>query len=134
MALTKTTLIKVDSSGNMKSRNGRRINLNLAVLSTAVSSLKVAAYTVLGTDCTVRGDTTAASLVFTLPTAASSYDATTSTGQIFNFKKSDSGATTNTLTVKGDGTELIDLANTSVLSGAQSKVTVQSNGTAWMTI
>lgn len=134
MAITKTTLIKVDSSGNMKSRNGRRINLNLAVQSTTVSDIKTAAYTVLGTDCTVRGNTTAASFSITLPTAASCFDTVTSTGQIFNIKKSDSGATTNTLTVQANGAELIDLANTVALTGAQSKVTVQSNGVTWMTI
>ena len=87
---------------------------------------KTTTYTVALTDYTLTGDATTASFVMTLPTAASS------TGKIFSFKKIDSSA--NTVTIKGNGTELIDGTNTKVITTQYGGFTLQSNGTVWYVI
>ena len=58
-----------------------------------------------------------------LPTAASS------TGLIFYFKKID--ATTNLMTIKGNGAELIDGVNVQSTSVQYTSFTVISDGTQW---
>src|ERR1700737_1507132 len=86
-----------------------------------------AAYTILPTDHTVRGDATAQNQIFTLPTAASAFSA--GVGKVYNIKKID--VSVNTVTVKGNGAELIDGANTKVLSTQYASTHVQSNGVTW---
>jgi len=87
---------------------------------------KTTTYTVVLTDYTLTGDATTASFTMTLPTAASS------TGKIFSFKKIDSSA--NTVTIKGNGAELIDGTNTKVITTQYGGFTLQSNGTVWYII
>lgn len=89
-------------------------------------STKIADYTFLTTDNIILGDATALSIVITLPPAA------TCTGQIFFLKKID--ATGNTVTLKGDGVELIDGLNTKVISAQYDKVMVVSSGSQFWTI
>ena len=77
----------------------------------------------LGTHGTVLCDATSGAIVPTLPAAASS------TGQILTIKKIDSSG--NAVTVTGNGAELIDGANTKVLSAQWASIQIQSSGTAW---
>jgi hypothetical protein len=86
-------------------------------------STKTAAYTVTLTDTTLLGDATAGAFTFTLPTAASA------SGKRYSFKKID--ASVNVVSIKGNGTELIDGVNTQVLPTQYTRLTIQSNGTAW---
>lgn len=89
-------------------------------------SVKNSNYTVLLTDKVLLGDATSASFTFTLPTAASA------NGLVFYFKKIDSSV--NTVTVKGNGIEIIDGSNTLVISSQYVAVTVVSDGTQWWVI
>lgn len=56
--------------------------------------------------------------------------ASTVTGLLYFIKKTDSS--TNTVTVKGNGSELIDASNTFVLTVQYKYVIVWSNGTQWL--
>lgn len=82
----------------------------------ATGALNAAQYTVLV-------DATSGASVQTLPTAASS------SGKVFVIKKIDASA--NTVTIQGNGAELIDGVNTKVISTQWTAVMLQSNGTAW---
>jgi hypothetical protein len=75
------------------------------------------------TDFTVLGNATTAAFTITLPTAASA------SGHVMAFKKIDASA--NAVTIKGNGTELIDAANTNVLSAQYAFILIQSDGTQW---
>lgn len=68
----------------------------------------------------------------TLPTAASAYNNTDGIGRIHEVKKIDADA--DTVTVDGDGAELIDGAATAVLTVQWETISVQSNGTSWYII
>lgn len=71
-------------------------------------------------------DAASGAIIMTLP-AAAAFD-----GIRFEFKKKDS--TTNTVTVKGNGSELVDAANTYLLTAQYDSVTVVSDGTQWWII
>lgn len=87
-------------------------------------STKTSNYTAAPGDNVLLGNATGGSFTFTLPTAASS------TGRVFYFKKIDSSG--NTVTVKGNGAELIDGSNTVVISTQYTPVVmVVSDGTQW---
>ncbi len=80
------------------------------------------------TYCTVLVDATGGNVTITLPTAASNYNATTKQGDYWIVKRID--VSVNTVTIKGDGAELIDFSNTQlVTSGAFYKV--QTDGTQY---
>ena len=68
-------------------------------------------------------DATSGTVTLTLPVA------TSSDGLRFEFKKKD--ATANVVVVKGNGSELIDAANTYNLEAQYDSVTVVSYGTQW---
>ena len=87
---------------------------------------KTSNYTLSNNDHTIIGNATFASFTITLPPAANCYDGTLGVGRTFIIKKSD--LSVNTLTLKGDGTELIDGANTVLVT---STIMVQSDGTQW---
>lgn len=89
-------------------------------------SIKNANYTAMLSDNVLLGDATSGAIILTLPSAASAV------GQVFFFKKIDSSA--NVVTVKGNGTELIDGANTLLISTQYAAITVVSNGTQWYVI
>lgn len=80
-------------------------------------------YTVLGTDGLVLVNADVDSLVLTLPSTASN------SGKLYYIKKIDSS--NNTVTIDGAGTELIDDAETAVLTVQYESVTLVSDGTAW---
>jgi len=86
-------------------------------------STKTSSYTVLSTDCVLKADCTSGAVVFTLPTVASS------TGRIFYLKKID--ATSNLMTVKGNGAELIDGSNVQTTSVQWTSFTVVCDGSTW---
>jgi Cu/Ag efflux protein CusF len=68
-------------------------------------------------------------VIITLPTAASAYNSTDEIGRIYEIKKIDADA--NTVTIDGDGAELIDGAAIAALTVQYESITVQSNGTSW---
>jgi hypothetical protein len=86
-------------------------------------STKTSNYTLASTDFVILGDCTAGAFTLSLPTAV------TGIGRIFFMKKIDS--TANILTVKANGSELIDSSNTFLLSSQWQTVTIVSNGTQW---
>lgn len=67
-----------------------------------------------------------AGFTITLPTAASS------TNKAYTIKKIDS--TLNTVTLQGNGSDVIDGSNTQTLNGQWQSYTVVSNGTSWYII
>lgn len=77
-------------------------------------------------DCTLVADATAGAIIVTLPLAANSV------GRILGVKKKDSSA--NTVTAKGNGSETIDGANTSVLAAQWQYIFLQSDGVQWYVI
>lgn len=84
----------------------------------------VTANTSLGGEAVVLCDTTAGSIVATLPPV------TTSSGVMYFVKKAD--ASGNSVTLSGDG--LIDGAATKVLSTAWAKTIVTCDGVRWLTL
>ena len=84
---------------------------------------KAGAYTITTSDEVVIADAAAASFTLTLPTAVGN------TGKVYWIKKID--ATANTVTVDGDGGQLIDGAATAVLTTQYEAITVISDGTEW---
>lgn len=89
-------------------------------------SIKTGNYTALLTDNVLLGDATGGAIILTLPSAASAI------GQVFFFKKIDSSG--NVVTVKGNGTELIDGSNTVLITSQYVAITVVSDGTQWWAI
>ncbi len=71
----------------------------------------------------VAGDATSASITLTLPGVSGN------TGVRMAFKKVDSSI--HTVTVKGSGSELIDAANTFVITNQYDVIQVFCNGTSW---
>ena len=86
-------------------------------------STKTSNYTIMLSDCFILVDCTSGNIIITLPTASSS------TGQIFYVKKIDS--TLNTLTVKGNGSDLIDGSNTQLTNVQWVSYSLISNGAFW---
>ena len=86
-------------------------------------------YTFLTTDFAIKYDATGGSVIARLPTAASSFDATTDIGKIYQINKID--VSVNTVTLQGAGAELINGSNTQVISIQYDQISVQSNGTSW---
>lgn len=105
--------------------NGANGSISIAGMSSSIVS-KITTYTALSTDFTILGDATSAAFSVTLPTAASS------SGKLYNIKKIDSGG--NAVTIQANGAELIDGANTKVISTQWVNVRIQSNGTSWFTL
>jgi hypothetical protein len=89
-------------------------------------STKTGNYTVMTSDNVLLGDATSGSILFSLPTASSA------TGQVFFFKKID--ASVNAVTIQAFGAQLIDGANTLVISSQFVTVTMVSDGTQWWVI
>lgn len=79
--------------------------------------------TLTSTHYTVLVDATAGAIVITLPTVS------TSNRRIYNIKKIDASA--NTVTIDGNGAEVIDGALTQVLATQWSALQMQNNSTAW---
>jgi len=100
------------------SGNGNAIGAGIRNISTSQGYL--------ATDCTLVADATASAIIVTLPFAAAS------TGRILGVKKKDSSA--NTVTAKGNGAELIDGSNTSILAAQWQYVFLQSDGVQWYVI
>lgn len=92
-------------------------------LRTAVND---AAYTILKTDTYVGYTALSSARIATLPTLASCED-----GQLFSLADEAGAAATYNLTLKGNGSENIDEANTKVLSSNYGSVTVRKAGTIW---
>jgi hypothetical protein len=88
-------------------------------------STKTSSYTVMvpGDVGALKANCAGGAIIFTLPTAASA------TGLIFYFKKIDS--TSNLMTVKGNGAELIDGLNVQSTSVQYTSFTLISDGTTW---
>lgn len=89
-------------------------------------SNKTGAYTLTETDYTITADASSAGFTVTLPTAVGI------TGRAYVVKKVD--ASSNLVTVDGNGSETIDGSLTMVLGTQYESVTLQSTGTAWVII
>lgn len=87
---------------------------------------KTADYTMTVVDAIASVDASGGAVIITLPTAVGV------TGKLYGIKKTDNSA--NTVTLKGDGTELIDGANTLVLTKLYDYVLVQSTGAKWIIV
>lgn len=94
-----------------------------------VTLVNDAAYSILVTDSYVGYTALSAGRTATLPAIAS-----VTQGTIITLKDEAGGAGTNNLTLKGNGSENIDGANTSVISTNYGKVSVIARGTKWHTI
>lgn len=92
-----------------------------AVLVTTITSSAT-----LGTHNVVLVDATSGAVVPTLPPAAAS------AGRCYTVKKIDSSG--NNVTIAGNGAEVIDGANTKVISSQWTSVRIVCNGTAWFTV
>lgn len=91
---------------------------------------KTTNYTATLADYTVLCDATAAGFTVNLPTAASFYEATTTTtGGILIIKKID--ASLNVVTIDGNSTETIDGSLTQALFIQSQSIILQSDGTSW---
>jgi multisubunit Na+/H+ antiporter MnhF subunit len=85
---------------------------------------KTGNYTLTSNDATIFADATTGAITITLPAIASVHS-----GRVFSVKKIDSSV--NTVTLKGNGAELIDGANTQVITSQWKDLTVKSGGTVW---
>jgi len=108
-------VLKADGSG------GASFSAPSAVALTAVT--KTANYTATTSDGIIRCDATGGTFQITLPAAASS------SGTTLYVKKVDSSA--NAVTIKGNSSELIDLANTFLLVNPGDTLQIYCNGTNW---
>lgn len=90
------------------------------------TAAKTADYTVTTADIgkTITVDATSAAVTVTLPTVASAAD-----GFVVTIKRID--ASTNAVTIDGNGSETIDGATTLVLSTQYEAAQLRCNGTAW---
>jgi len=108
-----TASIKLNKTDTASLSN--RINIKNIRTVTATTSVALTDYTIIVNN--------SAAAVLTLPTASSA------SGRLY-FVKKISGASLN-VTVQGSGAELIDNANTKVLSVQYSAILIQSDGTKW---
>jgi hypothetical protein len=86
-------------------------------------STKTANYTVLSSDCFLKGNCVSNPVTFTLPAASSV------TGNIFYFKKID--ATTNLMVIAANGSDMIDGAGSVSTSIQYQAFSMISDGTTW---
>ena len=123
--------VGIDISGS----TGIGISSTRPIAVTGISlpvATKTANYTVTTSDSLIRvdDDGAAADVTITLPTVASAWDATLSTGQVITVKKL--GISYDVI-ISGNGAELIDGVNTHTISKTNqySSLTFQCNGTSW---
>lgn len=90
---------------------------------------KTSNYTVTLGDNFMACDATSGDVTFTLPTAASAYDATDTRSIEYTFKKIDSS--TNSCIVDGNGSETIDDATTQDIIFQYDSLTIRSDGDEW---
>lgn len=87
-------------------------------------STKTGDYSILTGDCFLNGDCTSGNITFTLPSASGN------TGRIFYCRKADSSA--NSLTVVGNGSDLINDLSSFVMGYQYQSISLISNGsTGW---
>lgn len=106
-------------------------NPSFWVVSGGAFSNITSTYTVLQTDSTIICSNTAGTFTITLPAIAS-----TPVGKKYTFKNT-GGSSGFAITIKGNASELIDLANTFSLTASGSSypaITIQTNGTQWFII
>ena len=94
---------------------------------------KMTTYVVTIADSVILANSAGGSYTVTLPTAASAWSASNTTGQIFTIKRITTDV--NSVTVAAPGAELIDGSATVILAGpALTFVTVISDGSNWWQI
>jgi hypothetical protein len=120
-----SSLVQRDGSGNILAVQVKGSELASTGTFVLPRVSKVAAFTADGTSTVYACDATAASFSANLPPAA------TVIGRIYTIKKITAA---NTVTITGNGAELIDAANTLALTTQYSSRTVISNGTNWEVI
>lgn len=95
----------------------------MAPIGNAIGTISTGTVLTTASTPTLLCNATGGAFTVTLPTAAST------SGQIFNIKKTDSSA--NAVTIDPNGAETIDGASTLVLNTQWQSAQIQSNGTAW---
>lgn len=109
-------------------QEGNRVDLTPAQLLAGMGAIRTssaAATTLSLSDVTVVCDATSGAITATLPSAASA------AGREYVIKKKDSSA--NAVTLKGNGSELIDGANTKATTTQYATIRAQSDGAQWWT-
>lgn len=86
-------------------------------------STKTSNYSILTSDCFLAANCTSGNIVFTLPASSGNV------GRIFYCKKID--ATANTLTIAGNGSDLIDQFSTFLINSQYQSVSLISSGSGW---
>lgn len=86
--------------------------------------------TLLSDDFTVEVNASGGPVIITLPTAASQFDITTSSGRLYNIKKIDSSG--NAVTITPSGADTIDGLPNIVISAQYVSYMLQSDGTRWI--
>ncbi len=86
-------------------------------------STKTTTYTIVDADAFIKANATGGAFTITLPTAVGR------SGHWFEVKKIDT--TANVITLKGDGSELIDTANTQLIDVPMAAIVAVSDGTQW---
>jgi hypothetical protein len=86
-------------------------------------STKTSSYTILTSDCFLAANCTSGNIIFTLPPSSGNV------GRIYYCKKID--ATANTLTIVGNGSDLIDQSGTFLMNEQDQSLSVIANGTGW---
>lgn len=109
-------------------QEGNRVDLTPGQLLAGMGAIRTssaAAITLTLNDVTLVCDATSGAITATLPSAASA------AGREYVIKKKDSSA--NAVTLKGNGSELIDGANTKAVTTQYATIRAQSDGTQWWT-
>lgn len=109
-------------------QEGNRVDVTPSQLLAGMGAIRTssaAATTLTLSDVMVVCDATSGAITATLPSAASA------AGREFIVKKKDSSA--NAVTLKGNGAELIDGANTKATTTQYAIIRAQSDGTQWWT-
>lgn len=102
------------------------VETNAALAGSTSVVIKVTDYTVVSTDGTILGDTTAGAFTFTLPTAVGAK------GKTYTIKNI--GDPVHDLTIAARGSELIDGASTAVITVAETSLDVRSTGSDWVIV
>lgn len=128
---TALTALSSNSTGLLTLASGfNSIKISGGVLHPINQTAKTTTYTATTLDYTIVCDATSAGFTVNLPTAASFYNATTTTaGGIFVIKKIDSSS--NVVTIDGNGSETIDGSLTQLLYLQYQSLVLQTDGTTW---
>lgn len=120
--ITRQDIFCVGENGNLEAGGG----ISLGV------TPKSADYTATTADYFIPVNAAGGNVIITLPPVAEAFNSQLESGLVFLIMKIDSEATT--VTIKGDGSELINSANTKVISAQFVSWTIITDGIKWFII